>query len=102
MIARSKPAADTVAELVTADTGTSLFLTGWACNTGPEKSLITVYALSDGETAEDGRELYHDLVVPKNDTFSFTPIHLEDGESVHVKSSTGEVVFTVTGQRMAK
>ena len=102
MIYRSKPAAAATATLVVIGQGKEAFLTGWACNKGTAEDYIYVYALKSGETATADTELYSKLRVPPNDTFTFTPVHLDAGESLVVMSQNGTVVFTVTGQEVAK
>ncbi len=102
MIAHIKPSAGTTALLAGAEAGFELFLTGFACNTGSADAKITVYAVGSGESPGAGMELYSELPLQHNDTFAFTPIHLESGESLHVRCSTDDVVFTATGQRLTK
>ena len=103
MIYRLKPAANTVGSLCLIDAGKEAFLTGWACNkSATVADLITIYALKSGETDTTDKEIYSNLPVPANDTFSFTPIHLEPGESLRVKSQNGTTVFTLTGQEGPK
>ena len=102
MIVNNKPAVDAVSELVSAESGFELFLTCFACNTGSADAVITVYAVPAEGTPGVGTEVYYELPLMAKDTFAFTPLHLDSGESVHVKSSTGEVVFTATGQRLVK
>lgn len=102
MIAHVKPLAAAVTELVSAEDGYELFLTGFACNTGATDAKITVYAVGASEEPAAGMELYSELPLQHNDTFAFTPIHLESGESLHILCDTGDVVFTVTGQRLVK
>ena len=102
MIHRAKPAAATAANLVTVSQGKEIFLTGWACNKGTADDYIYVYALKSGETDTADKELYSKLRIPANDTFTFTPVHLDAGESLVVMSQNGSVVFTLTGQEVAK
>lgn len=102
MILHVQPGLENTVELVKAESGYSLFLTGWACNTGNNNAKITVYAVGAGESYAAGMELYKDLPLPFNDTFSFTPVHLEEGEALYVATNNPDVVFSVTGQRMAK
>lgn len=103
MIYRSKPAAATAATLATIASGKEAYLTGWACNkSATVEDYIYVYALKAGESVTTDTELYSKLRVPANDTFTFTPIHLDAGESLVVMSQNGTVVFTLTGQEVAK
>ena len=103
MIYRLKPAAATVGALAQVPAGKECYLTGWACNTSVALAdSICVYVLKSGETDITNTEIYSELKVPANDTFSFTPLHLDAGESVHVKSKNGTTVFTLTGQEVAK
>lgn len=103
MIYRLKPAANVVGSLCQVDQGKEAFLTGWVCNKSTSVAdVITVYALKSGETDVTDKELYSNLPIPANDTFTFTPIHLEQGESLRVKSQNGTTVFTLTGQEVAR
>ena len=102
MIHRLKPAAGVEGELCNVAQGKELFLTGWVCNTGAAVEYVTVYALKAGEAISADTELYHNLKVPANDTFTFTPIHLDAGESIRVKAQNGTAVFTLTGQEVTK
>jgi len=103
MIYRLKPVAATVGVLVQVQQGKECYLTGWACNKSETAvDYIYVYVLKAGETDITDTEIYSKLKIPRNDTFTFTPLHLDAGESVHVKSQNGTVVFTLTGQEVAK
>ena len=102
MIYRVKPAAAAAATLISVAQGKEAYLTGWACNKGVADDYIYVYALKSGESVTTDTELYNKLRIPANDTFTFTPVHLDAGESLVVMSQNGTVVFTVTGQEVAK
>lgn len=98
MIVHVVPSGGVVEELYTVPEHKECYVTGWACNTGTETLLLTVYAVCPAETPGNGHELYCRLPVIPGNTFTFTPIHLQAGEGLYVEISGTGMVCSLTGQ----
>lgn len=96
LLGKSKPVAGNNATLYTVPGGAQAQLNLFACNQGAGASKIRVALVESGSLSLDDYIVY-DFSLPASLPYPITGIALNAGDSITVRSDTGDVSFVATG-----
>ena len=104
ILGQSDPNATTDTVVYTVPDNTSAVVTAiWACEINAASATIRIAILPKGGVVRNENYLYFDKSLASNQTFrSGGGITLGQGDQVMVRSSTGDVVFSVFGMETTR